>query len=72
MDALTVFGLAAVTLMLVSYALEDRSPWFVLALRGRVRARLDLRLPSGCVAIRRRRGGVVGGRRPALGEDTLR
>ena len=32
MDALTLFGLFAVTAMLVSYALEDRSPWFILAL----------------------------------------
>ena len=31
MDALTVFGLFAVTAMLVTYALEDRSAWFVLA-----------------------------------------
>jgi hypothetical protein len=31
MDALTLFGLGAVTLMLVCYALEDRSPGFVLA-----------------------------------------
>jgi hypothetical protein len=31
MDALTLFGLFAVTAMLVSYALEDRSPWFILA-----------------------------------------
>ena len=31
MDGLTVFGLFAVTAMLVCYALEDRSPWFVLA-----------------------------------------
>jgi hypothetical protein len=30
MDGLTLFGLFAVTAMLVSYALEDRSPWFVL------------------------------------------
>lgn len=28
---LTAFGLFAVTLMLVCYALEDRSSWFVLA-----------------------------------------
>jgi hypothetical protein len=27
----SAFGLAAVTAMLVFYALEDRSPWFVLA-----------------------------------------
>lgn len=31
MDALTLFGATAVTLMLAFYALEDRSPWFVLA-----------------------------------------
>ena len=31
MDSLTLFGLFAVTAMLVCYALEDRSPWFVLA-----------------------------------------
>jgi hypothetical protein len=31
MDELTLFGLFAVTAMLVSYALEDRSRWFVLA-----------------------------------------
>ncbi len=30
-DGLTLFGLFAVTTMLVCYALEDRSPWFVLA-----------------------------------------
>ena len=30
MDALSLFGLFAVTAMLVSYALEDRSPWFIL------------------------------------------
>lgn len=30
MDALTIFGLLAVTLMLVTYALESRSPWFTL------------------------------------------
>lgn len=31
MDALTAFGLLCVTAMLVFYALEDRSHWFVLA-----------------------------------------
>jgi hypothetical protein len=34
MDALTLFGLFAVTAMLVSYALERRSHWFVLAFAG--------------------------------------
>ena len=30
MDALSLFGLVAVSAMLGCYALEDRSPWFVL------------------------------------------
>jgi hypothetical protein len=34
MDALTTFGLAAVTAMLVFYALEDHSPAYVLAFAG--------------------------------------
>jgi hypothetical protein len=34
MDALNLFGVAAVTAMLICYALEDRSPWFVLAFVG--------------------------------------
>jgi hypothetical protein len=34
MNALTVFGLFAVSLMLVCYALESRSPWFVLGFAG--------------------------------------
>ena len=31
MTALTLFGLFAVTAMLVTYASEKRSPWFILA-----------------------------------------
>jgi hypothetical protein len=31
MSALSLFGLAAVSAMLIFYAVEDRSPWFVLA-----------------------------------------
>lgn len=34
MDALTLFGLFAVTLMLLFYALEDRSPYCVLGFAG--------------------------------------
>ena len=34
MNALTLFGLFAMTAMLVTYALEDRSPWFILAFAG--------------------------------------
>jgi len=30
MDALTAFGLFSVTAMMICYALEERSPWFVL------------------------------------------
>jgi 4-amino-4-deoxy-L-arabinose transferase-like glycosyltransferase len=30
MDALTTFGLVAVSAMLVCYAFEDRSPWWIL------------------------------------------
>ena len=31
MDGLALFGLFSVTAMLVCYALEDRSPWFIFA-----------------------------------------
>jgi hypothetical protein len=31
MDTLTAFGLFAVAAMLIFYALEDRSPWYILA-----------------------------------------
>jgi hypothetical protein len=34
MDSLTLFGLLAVTAMLLCYALEDRSRWFVLGFAG--------------------------------------
>jgi hypothetical protein len=34
MGRLTIFGLFSVTAMLVTYALEKRSPWFVLAFAG--------------------------------------
>jgi hypothetical protein len=34
MDGLTAFGLFAVTAMLVCYALEPRSTWFILAFAG--------------------------------------
>jgi hypothetical protein len=33
-DGLTLFGLLAVTAMLGFYALEHRSPWFILAFSG--------------------------------------
>jgi hypothetical protein len=34
MDVVTLFGLFAVSAMLVFYALEERSPWFILAFAG--------------------------------------
>ncbi|MGA8104032.1 MAG: hypothetical protein WB869_17875 [Candidatus Acidiferrales bacterium] len=34
MKPLTIFGLFAVTAMLVSYAMEKRSHWFILAFAG--------------------------------------
>ena len=34
MDALTLFGVLAVTAMLLFYALKDRSPWYILAFAG--------------------------------------
>ena len=34
MSPVTLFGLVAVTLMLICYALEARSPWFILAFAG--------------------------------------
>jgi hypothetical protein len=34
MDSVTLFGLLAVTAMLVFYALEERSSWFILAFAG--------------------------------------
>ena len=34
MDALTAYGFVAVASMLAFYALERRSPWFILAFAG--------------------------------------
>jgi len=34
MDGLSAFGLFAVTAMVVCYALEPRSPWFILGFAG--------------------------------------
>jgi hypothetical protein len=43
MDALTLFGLFAVTMMLVTYALEARSRWYILALVEAIWALVALR-----------------------------
>ncbi|THD71666.1 MAG: hypothetical protein E7813_05130 [Bradyrhizobium sp.] len=65
MDRLTLFGLFAVTAMLVTYALEHRSHWFILAFAaacalGSVYGFLQGAWPFGlveavwaCVALRR-------------------
>jgi hypothetical protein len=34
MDPLTIFGVFAVTAMLVFYALEDRDSWYILGFAG--------------------------------------
>ena len=34
MDALTAFGVITLTVMLILYALEDRSLWYILAFAG--------------------------------------
>jgi hypothetical protein len=34
MDVLTLFGVVAVTAMLIFYAVEDHSAWFILAFAG--------------------------------------
>ncbi len=34
MDALTIFGLFAVTAMVICYALEQKSAWFILGFAG--------------------------------------
>src|SRR5258705_12908203 len=66
MDGLTLFGLFAVTAMLVCYALEDRSHWFILAFR-RLCAGFGLRISARRLAIRTGRGCLGGGRAVALG-----
>lgn len=54
MDALTIFGLFSVTAMLVFYALEHRSHWFILAFAlacvlGSIYGFLQGAWPFGCV-----------------------
>jgi len=53
-DRLTAFGLFAVSAMLLCYALEKRSPWFVLAFAvacalGSIYGFLQGAWPFGCV-----------------------
>ena len=76
MDNLTLFGLLAVTAMLVFYALEDHSQWYILAFAGAcalasVYGFLQGAWPFGiveavwaAVAARRWRSRLAGWRRP--------
>ena len=60
MDRLTLFGLVAVSLMLLFYALEDRSPLFVLAFAGACLLGSAYGFLQGAVALRSRRKHLVG------------
>jgi hypothetical protein len=63
MDGLTLFGLFAVTTMLVCYALEDRSHWFIFAFAAACALGSAYGFLQGGVAVRSCRGGL--GRRYA-------
>jgi hypothetical protein len=56
MDVLTLFGLVAVTAMLVTYALEDRSHWFVLLFAMSCVLGSAYGFLQGALAVRRGRG----------------
>src|SRR6185437_2338282 len=56
MDALTLFGFAAVSLMLLCYALEDRSPWYVFGFAIACALFGLYAVLQGGMAIRDRRG----------------
>ena len=49
-EMLTSFGVASVSLMLISYALEERAPMFVLMFRRCVRGIVRLRISRRRVA----------------------
>jgi hypothetical protein len=56
MDGLAAFGLFAVTLMLVTYALEARSPWYILAFAGACALGSAYGFFARRLAVRRSRG----------------
>jgi hypothetical protein len=66
MDALTAFGLFAVTMMFVCYALEDRDPWFVLAFAVACALGSAYGFLQGRLAVRPGRGDLVGRGRTAV------
>ena len=51
LDGLTLFGLLSLSAMLVFYAFEHRSHWYVLAMARGVHRRVNLWLPSGRLAL---------------------
>lgn len=57
MDGLSLFGLFAVTAMLVCYTLEHRSPWFILAFAAACGLSSIYGFLQG-LAVRHRRGGL--------------
>ena len=59
MNPLMLFGLFAVTAMLVCYALENRSKWFILAFAAACALRVGLRVSTRGLAIRVGRGCLV-------------
>ena len=52
MTLLSAFGLFAVTAMLITYALEERSAWFVLAFAFSCLLGSAVWIPPRCMAIR--------------------
>ncbi len=56
MSPLSLFGLFAVSAMLLCYALESRSAWFILGFSFSCALGIGLRIPAGGLAIRLRGG----------------
>ena len=56
--AVTIYGVVAVSFMMVMYALETQESALHRRLRARVRAVEQLRVPCRYLAVRRRRGGL--------------
>jgi hypothetical protein len=72
MDSLTLFGLFAVTAMLLFYAFEDRSPWFILAFAVACGTASIYGFLQRSVAVRAGRSGVGCGRAEALEKQSLK
>ena len=66
MDALSLFGLATVSCMLIFYALEDRSTWCILAFAGACGLASIYGFLQGGMAVWHRRSNMVRNRRATL------